>query len=146
MKCSGCDAGVERRIVEPMGVGQCARSYVRSTCDSGHGRHARKHLRFVPRAEQADLIIRNCVFLGQLTSAATIEAKATLCPTCPHIGNGYFGFAKNYSSKSRLIISITPAVAPWIPKAVALVPPCRRTIAASAMGMIEAASMNQPSG
>jgi hypothetical protein len=49
------------------------------------------------------------------------------------------------ASKRPLTISMIPAVAPWMPNAAAFVPPCRRTIAASASGMIVAAAMNQPS-
>ena len=41
------------------------------------------------------------------------------------------------------MISIAAAVLPWIPKATALLPPWRKTIAASPIGMIAAASINQ---
>ena len=49
------------------------------------------------------------------------------------------------NNRRPLIVSVTAAVASWTPKAVALVQPCLRTIAALASGMIVAASMNQPS-
>ena len=50
------------------------------------------------------------------------------------------------NSSKPLMISITAAVLPWMPKAAARLPPWCKTIAASPIGMIVAASINQPSG
>ena len=49
------------------------------------------------------------------------------------------------SSSAALAASITAAVAPWMPKATAGVPPLRKTITASPTGMMLAAAMKAPS-
>jgi hypothetical protein len=66
-------------------------------------------------------------------------------PLLPHGGAAPLKIRQLNSSKP-LMISITAAVLPWMPKAAALLPPWCKTIAASPIGMIVATSINQPSG
>jgi hypothetical protein len=53
---------------------------------------------------------------------------------------------RQLNNSKPLMISITAAVLPWMPKAAALLPPWCKTIAASPTGMRVATSINQPSG
>jgi len=104
-----------------------SRTHRLTTGLAGRGRNQAHH-----RCRRAAIhAARLCEGLSRLDRMVDRKQKAP-----PKRGQGQLNNSK------PLMISIAAAVLPWIPKATALLPPWRKTIAASPIGMIAAASIN----
>lgn len=85
-----------------------------------------------------------CTSRGEVIAVCPARSTAVIGPTSR--GGAAPLKIRQLNSNKPLMISITAAVLPWMPKAAALLPPWCKTIAASPIGIIVATSINQPSG